>query len=201
MDSVLTLKDNGINRRAVIFGTGPSAENPPVAEMLVDNYDWWEINGMKQPYNFQYSIYYDVDWKEYFQSTNINDGRKLISFYLNRCEKTDYTFDTQTVPFSDSGFHALWIASEIMKYDLIFLVGYDYTHEGDRWHWYENATVDGLNHRREKLLDRQVRKYQYPKCDCKDLSSCVCKPYRWYSKIYNTNSESGLKLFPMLGGS
>jgi len=196
--SVSALTDKGINRRAVIFGTGPSAENCDVKEFLGDDYDFWEINGQRQPYNFQYGIYYDVRWKEEYMITPPSDGRELIGFFLNKCDACNYTFTTTEVPFSDSGLHALWIASEIMRYDMIFLVGYDYSSIGDRWHWYEDVTTDGLNERRAKLIDRQVHKYSHPWCTCKDLAECDCKTHRWYSKIYNTNSESSLKLFPSL---
>jgi hypothetical protein len=195
---VSSLTDKGINRRAVIFGTGPSAENPDVDAFLGDDYDFWEINTPRQPYNFQFGIYYDVKFKEDFQAIPPSDGRILIGYELNKCDSCDCVFNTYEVPFNDSGFHALWIASEIMRYDMIFLIGYDYGGIGDRWHWFEDVTSDGLNDRRAKLIERQVHKYSNPYCVCKDLSACVCKPHRWYSKIYNTNPESNLKLFPSL---
>ena len=108
MKTIETLNDKGIDQTAVIIATGHSYEDIHYNK-ISDDYTRFEINKMRVDTRIDYSMYYDEDWKQYFNENGINDNRKLIGFEINLSKYADYKYNTQMIPFSDSGFHALYI--------------------------------------------------------------------------------------------
>lgn len=186
MKSVTELNGIGFGRKALIIATGHSYLDLDYNEVPNDMARF-EINKMRVDTRIDYSMYYDNEWKNYFNENELMDNRQLIGFAPDGRETypskyTDYWFDTKIIPFSDSGFHCLYLVSEIMKFSEVYLTGYDYCKKGGTWHPYtDDFITDDLDSRKTKLLQDQCDKF---------------KDIEWYAKIYNCNRESKLEGFP-----
>jgi hypothetical protein len=180
LPSVKELDNEGVGKQAAIIATGWSYLDHDYSEDMV----YFEINKMRVARNIDYSVYYDYVWKNYFNENEIKDYRKLIAFGVHVSDKVDYWYDTHMVMFNDSGFHALYIASEIMRFDEVYLYGYDYYKVYDKWHPYEDDYLtEDVKKKKDICLQGNINKYS---------------EIDWYSKIYNCNERSALKAFPFI---
>ena len=78
MKRITELKFKGVKKKAVIFGTGPSVPGVCLDKLLGREFKWFEINKMRLPYFFDYSLYYDKIWMNYFNDNSVKDGREII---------------------------------------------------------------------------------------------------------------------------
>ena len=180
MKSIEVLRNKGKGQKVVIFATGHSYTDFDYNNIDMDIVRI-EINKMRINTRIDYSIYYDKEWKEYYNKFDKLD-RELIGFETHLSKHTKYSYDTIMIPFSDSGFHALYLASEIMNFQAIYLVGYDYYKVGGMWHPYKDDFIDDrLDKKKLEILQNQIDKYS---------------SVEWSNTIFNCNKDSALKVFP-----
>ena len=95
-------------------------------------------------------------------------------------KKANYIFTRQDIPHVDSGYHALFIASNILKFEKISLIGIDYYADGENVHYYDDPV--SYKKRYESSLFKNVDKWQRDDFICRD--------------IINYSEKSKLKVFP-----
>jgi len=133
-----------------------------------------------------YQIFADSFFSEWIRDHPIQDARILIGNKERKDGRMDYYFD-----FMDSvsegfhtGYHALQIA-ELLGFDEVYLVGFDYYEEDGKIHYYEGEhgteITDAEKAGMRKLLDKWVVDFD---------------KHKWKAMIYNCNPKSKLKKFP-----
>ena len=184
MNHINKLKDIGRDRSCLIIGGGHS----------VNDIDWSRIPdsmyiiGINGHYSYMADmiIYYDKDMQEYYRTRKLKPNQLLIGFkHRNSLDHTNdncthyYSYDDMV--FGDSGFHALQFADGIFNFKDIYLTGFDYSTEGNSYHYNETES-DPIK------LDR-FKKWSVGKVLAKygDIS--------WLHSVYNCNKKSKLEIF------
>jgi len=133
-------------------------------------------------------IYYDNDMKDYFDRHEVSRETLLIGFkhkdnVLNHTsDKCTHFYNYKDMLFGDTGFHALQFADRVFNFNEIYLIGFDYTHNGKSYHHDEQESDS------KKLAD-------FEKWSIKTVLPRY-KNIAWKNKIFNCNKDSELKIFP-----
>ena len=133
-----------------------------------------------------YQIFADGFFLEWIVNHPIKDARILIGAKGNEADRMDYYYD-----YSDgisegfhSGYHALQIA-ELLGFDEIYLIGYDYYEANNKLHYYEGQFDTEITEAEKNGIRKLFNKW------LKDFDR-----HKWTAKIYNCNPNSRLKKFP-----
>lgn len=171
MMHISELQGIGRGKRALIVGGGES-----VAEFTQDIPADMTVINCNYPYHgmpVDYMIYWDkvvADEIEIHGKPCETIGYKHVRLNM-LADGTDYYYEKADVPMYDTGLNSLYIASEIMCFDEIYLIGYDYT--GDHYHdRYEKRN-------RDKYFSMVNEKYNR----------------KWAASIINMNKNSKLNFF------
>jgi hypothetical protein len=199
MTSIQNLRNNALGD-LLIIGNGHSTKDVDWGRLRKDLWTMG-INYQKQPVICNYMVYYDVEVMKWYNEHGKKYGTTLISFKDNACEHTDYTYMVKGVDvfFCDSGCHALQIASNIMNFDNIYLIGYDYYSDNGKLRYYDEKEPSQEDRTRyEKVIfERALHKYAHPQCNHKDLHECTCErsnPFKC-GNIFQLNPRSKLDIF------
>lgn len=190
---VSDLKGIGIGKTALLIGGGMSARNiPEIGDVRINcNYPF---HGEK----VDYVCYYDDVVEEQINEFGRGNYKTVGFEKLNNRPKSDYyAVIHEDIIYCDTGHHTLQLATKIMMFDEVYLIGYDYCRVDGRQHYYDGAESN------EKQYDVWMygiarHRYEYWNCRCVDLSKCKCEPYNYYAddKVYNLSPYSELKCFP-----
>lgn len=167
MKTVLELAGEGDGKECIIIGGGES----------VNTLDWLSLprDMVRIQCNVPYHGFY-VDYCIYWEKICREEYNRLgikSTFIAHEDHKTDqdhYYYDPSFMPMFDTGLNALFLASEIMLFNKIYIIGYDYY--GDHYHGLYPAP-------RTKWFKKAPEMYDRP----------------WIADIYNLNEKSEIKLF------
>ena len=201
MKFITELQGIGINKKCIIIGGGMSVKEFEFNK-LPDDFIRISVNNSSADLTarIDYSIYSDIPAVRVMEK--LNNLGKVIGLYNSRkAGFTDYTFTYNQImrggtivnDNDNAGYKALVIAKIIMKFDKIFLVGFDFT----------TAIIDGVkvSHHygdtvgpNEKYFDDIQLKHHFGR-----LKNMIIEFNRLTDKsnIYNCNRDSLLKLFPV----
>jgi len=134
-----------------------------------------------------YQIFCDGFFLEWIDKHPIEDGRVLIGPILSEHKRVDYyySFLRGISEGRHTGYVALQIA-ELLGFDEIYLVGYDYYEdENGLLHYYEGRFDTEITPAEKNGIRRLLKNW------IDDFDR-----HRWSAKIYNCNPKSKLKKFP-----
>lgn len=183
MEHITALDNIGAGVQCIIIGGGHS----------VNDFDFGKVRGdvviigtnQHKEDIADIIIYYDKNMMPHFNKKPVRSDY-LIGF---KNKATDHTVDACThyytyndMDFGDSGYHALQFASEVFKFEEIYLIGFDYKVKGDSYHYDEAVS----NPKKQRVfikwsIDYVLDKYKY---------------HEWGNNIYNLSPDSALKQFP-----
>lgn len=184
MQHISELSGIGLGKKCLIVGGGDS----------LNRFQWGKLdntyviclnNHLSQMADM--IIYYDKDMKQYFEKHEISSDTKLLAFKHNdntlnhTCDRCTHYYEYKDMVFGDTGFHALQFADRIFGFEQIYLVGYDYTHNGLTYH-----------HDEEESDPEKLEKFE------KWSINIVLGRYAnidWRHKIYNCSKDSALDMF------
>ena len=180
MKHISDLKNFGTGRDCVIIGGGTSLDDFDRDHGMYQiscNTHWHDSADM--------IIYYDLDVKEYYEKTVLNDKQILIGYKymksIHTCERCNYFYTYDDMVFGDTGFHAMQFADKLFNFSHIYLVGFDYYLKGGKYHHSgadnEQTKIDSFMKYTNEII---MNKYS------------VYKPV---NKIYNCNIASRLEMF------
>jgi hypothetical protein len=184
MKHISELSGLGEGQRCIIVGGGASV-NTLEWEKLDDIYVICTNDHYSQMANM--IIYYDKDMKEHFENHDIADNTVLIGFkhrensINHTCERCDFFYNYSDMVFGDTGFHTLQFADKIFNFDDIYLVGLDYNHNGQSYHYDESVSDP------EKLKKFEMWSI--------DIVLGKYKNMTWNHNIYNCSNTSALDMF------
>lgn len=193
-EDVMALAGLGIGKKCICWGHGYSAER--ILHAGVDRkYQIIAVNTTKYCPSPDYLLAYDspILFAIRQGAMTVPKKTKIIASYHWDGTEATYGYHVNSFPRSKtpkfshfrSGLRAVYIASEIMRFDEVYLVGYDYMlhpikirDPGDVRTW-ENDNPQPIA---KIYLDEQIEEF-----------SCL----QWTGKIYQTNSDSRLTQFPV----
>jgi len=172
MIHVSALSKQGIGKSCIIIGGGESIADFDFST-IPDGFVRINCNYPYHGNHVDYMVYWDklvADEIEVYGKPCELIGYKHVRLNFMH-DSTDFFYKKEDVPMYDTGLNSLYIASEIMKFDTVYLVGYDYT--GDHYHTrYEKRS-------REKYFSMVNDKYDM----------------KWRANITNLNKYSKLDIF------
>lgn len=186
MESVIKLSGTGIGKSCLIIGSGVSAGEFDYSKVPQTVYKIG-INFLFIKTWIDFNLFVDKKYSYFLEKANIDDRIQLIGLKENISEKmkarVDYSFLMGEVgDGSHAGYFALKIADSIMKFDKIYLIGFDYTTIDGYIHYYGDHYKS--EKRKEAYIDRNFQTF------LNDF-----KHEKWNSEIYNLNKDSELKIF------
>ena len=199
MKPIHELENTGIGKKALLIGNGNSVKGFRFNKLNLNEFTIFGINKVKQPIKIDYLIYYDKDIQQYYDNNEKEYDFKLIGLGLNKSIRCDYLYPVGYFIFADSGHHLLQLASNKMKFDEIYLIGYDYhtTSSKLRYHDERDYTQEEYDNYNKAIFNRALHKYTFPYCKHSRLAECDCAHINIWecNKIYNLNANSSLGLF------
>lgn len=195
MTHISDLRGIGIGKTALLIGGGPSSANiPKIGDIRIN------CNFPFHGERVDYVVYYDEIVES--QIRDYPKNYKSIGFEkLGQKPNADYYATIhEDIDFLDTGFHTLQIATKIMQFDQIFLIGYDYKRINDKQHYYNSA--EDNRHLYDAWMFTVARhRYSHKDCRCTaeiiNDGKCKCKydPYFAGYKVYNLSPDTALDCF------
>lgn len=182
------LSGTGVGKRCVVVGHGYSAEYATIPE----SFDVIAANSTEFTPRVNFIVGFDTPVLIAIEqgTFKLNPDTKIIApVYWG--EVADYQYQWNRYPMPKppwthyrTGTRCVYIAAETMKYDEVYLVGYDYEAHPPVRTQYEvrNWTMDRPPEQHQLILNDQLREF-----DAID----------WTGTIYQTNDKSFLKRFPI----
>jgi len=201
--NISTLKNKGVGRSCVVIGGGTSVLNIDKS-ILNGEHDVWCVNVIKPPIeqkNVNYLIYNDQSARDKIKKMSIDDDITVISNSKSQCDRVNIAYGDafirrlflKTKAFEDTGtstgMKCVAICAFLMRYNKVFLVGFDYYtsekdgkvamhyHPDDEYYPSDRVLQTQLKHMKQHLLD----------WECVDWSN---------APVYNLNKNSALRVFP-----
>ena len=129
MQWVTDLKGRGAGKQCLIIGGGLSVEDFDFSSLPDDFVRICINDALPENVRIDYLIYNDPKMIPVIKNLELPESIKVISFGNSSCERTDYHYRNSHLNCEDSdntGLKALLLAKEVMNFDKIFLIGYDF---------------------------------------------------------------------------
>lgn len=184
MEHISDLSNIGENKRCLIVGGGNSL-NRFEWDKLEDIYVICLNNHLSQMADM--IVYYDKDMMEHFENHEIPSETLLLGFkhrentINHTCDRCTHYYNYKDIVHGDTGFHALQFADGVFNFNQIYLIGFDYCHDGDSYH-HNETNSDPIKIKEFERWSMNIVLGRY-------------KDIRWKNKIYNCSDKSALKLF------
>lgn len=133
MQWVTDLKGKGEGKQCLLIGAGMSVEDFDFMSLPDDFIRICINDALPKDVRIDYLIYNDPKMipviKKLVKKNELPQSVKVISFGNSQCDRTDYCYRNShfgCVDSDNTGLKALLLAKEVMNFDKIFLIGYDF---------------------------------------------------------------------------
>lgn len=198
-----TLSGKGVGKSCLIIGGGTSVLD--LNYSLIESIeDVWAVNVIKHPIqqkDVNYLIYNDQSAREKVKNMSIDNHITVISNSKAQCNRVNIAYGdafirrlfSKTKEFEDTGtstgMKCVAICAFLMRYDKVFLIGFDYYTSEKEGEIAMHYHPDSEYYPSDRVLQTQSKrmKQHLLDWDCVDWSS---------APVYNLNKDSALRVFP-----
>lgn len=198
MQRITELKDIGIGKKCLLIGGGMSVLNFDFSRLPDDFVKIVVNDAFPNGIRVDYMIYNDLSFLKMLKNLKIPEGVKIIGYVNNPSKKMHYGYrlsDLKCVSdFSNTGLKALLIAKNIMRFDEIYLIGFDFHTRKVSGKQQSHFFGDDIGHNRKYPEKRMLNDH------FERLKGMVCEfeVIKERENVYNCYKDSKLKIFSYL---